>query len=137
GLEDDAEIALRRRQPGDVLPRLDDAPAGRRIEPGDGAQQRRLAAARRADEGDELARVDGQRHVLEGDEVAEHLADPFDDEIRRAGLRRHGGGCRGPGCRKRCRGGYGTASLSSAGRTWCRTSRTTGPGCRPAAPPAR
>ena len=54
-LEDDAVVALGRRQHRDVAPALEDAAGGLRLEAGDDAQQRRLAAARRAEEADELA----------------------------------------------------------------------------------
>jgi hypothetical protein len=59
-LEHDAVVALRRRQPRDVAPRLFDAPGGLRLQARDDAQQRGLAAARRAQEADELALVDLQ-----------------------------------------------------------------------------
>ena len=55
GLEDDAEVALGRRQARDVAPGLLDAAGGLRLEAGDDAQQRGLAAARRPEEADELA----------------------------------------------------------------------------------
>ena len=47
-LEHDAVVALGRRQPRDVALALQDGAGGLRLEPGDDAQQRRLAAARRA-----------------------------------------------------------------------------------------
>ena len=54
-LEDDAVVALGRRQDRDVAPGLEDAAGGLRLQAGDDAQQRRLAAAGGAEEADELA----------------------------------------------------------------------------------
>src|SRR5690606_3185682 len=45
------------------------------LQPRDDPQERRLPAAARAEEGGELAGRDADRHVVEGDEVAEALAD--------------------------------------------------------------
>ncbi len=79
-LEHEADRAPLRRQPDAVMriqPRLaadGDATLGRHQEPGDGAQHRRLAAARRTDERHELARPARQRHV-HGDRRALHEAD--------------------------------------------------------------
>ena len=44
-----------------------DGAAGLRVEPGEDAQQRRLPAAARADDADELARRDAQVDVVERD----------------------------------------------------------------------
>ena len=57
-LEHDPVIALGRGQPRDVATMLDDAPGILRFEAGDDPKQRRLAAAGRAEEADELARID-------------------------------------------------------------------------------
>ena len=54
-LEHDAVVALRRRQRRDVAAVLHDAAGGLRLEAGDDAQQRGLAAARGPEEADELA----------------------------------------------------------------------------------
>ena len=65
-LEDHRDVALARVEPGDV-PAADVDRAGRRLlDPGDQLEQRRLAAARRADEHHELALVDIERHVVDG-----------------------------------------------------------------------
>ncbi len=59
-LKDEAELAAsetRQRvlaHTRDLLAVDEDAPRGRRVEPGDEPQQRGLAAPRRADDGDEL-----------------------------------------------------------------------------------
>ena len=101
GLEDDAEVALRRRQRRDVPPLLADRAGGLRIESGDGAQQGRLAAARGPEEADELALADIERDIAEGGEVAEALLEVADLEViirhRKAPAalflpRSHGGG---------------------------------------------
>src|SRR5207244_10777532 len=66
---------------GPRLPRLEHPraeaeklPRTRPREPGDGVQQRELAAARRADQADELARGDVQIDAIERDDAAELLA---------------------------------------------------------------
>src|SRR5262245_10613671 len=83
GLEDDAEVPPARRQSRDVAAALLD-PAGRLdVEPGDGAQERGLAAARRAQEADELALGDLERDVPERGEGAELLGETLDPEIGR------------------------------------------------------
>ena len=64
GLEHHADIALVGLQPGDVLAADDDRAGGRLLEAGDHAQHRRLAAARRSEEGDELAGADIEVEIL-------------------------------------------------------------------------
>jgi hypothetical protein len=80
-LEDHRDVALVRRQ--HIDPAVADAnhAAGRTIEAGRQAQQRRLAAAGRAEEGDALAVGDAQAEVVERRDVAETLADAL--EFRR------------------------------------------------------
>jgi hypothetical protein len=78
GLEDDAVVAARRRQSRDVAAVLHDAPGALRFEAGDDAQQRGLAAARRAEQADELALVDREADVAKRDEAAEVLGNPLD-----------------------------------------------------------
>jgi hypothetical protein len=92
GLEHDAEIALRRRQVGNVAAPLRDLPVGLQFQPGDGAQQGRLATARRAQEADELALFDLDGDIVQRAEVAEILDYVLDPQIRTAGLNicRHG-----------------------------------------------
>ena len=61
---------------GDLLLADRDLAGGDLLEPGDHPQDRRLAAARGADEHHELAVADLQRDVVDRDDlVAEHLAD--------------------------------------------------------------
>ena len=69
-LEHHADVALGRRQIGDVAAGDDDPAAGRRLEPGDHPQRRRLAAAARAEQrrqgparNAKADLVDGQRPV--------------------------------------------------------------------------
>ena len=81
GLEDDAEIALADRQAGDVPPGLADRPGRLHVEAGDGAQQRRLSAARRTEERDELAALDVEVDVFERGERAEALGEAADLQI--------------------------------------------------------
>jgi hypothetical protein len=65
-LEDEAELAAAQggqsvlAHRGDLLAVDEDAAGGRRVEPGDEAEQRGLARARGADDGDELPVGDGQ-----------------------------------------------------------------------------
>jgi hypothetical protein len=74
GLEDDAVIALRRRQGRDVAPALLDRAAGLQVEAGDGTQKRGLAAARRAEEADELSLADVERYVASAHGIRRRLS---------------------------------------------------------------
>ena len=60
-LEDHRDVAVARRQVGDVAAADRDRPRGHLLEPGDHAQERRLAAARGPDEHHELAVCDLER----------------------------------------------------------------------------
>ena len=86
-LEDDAVVALGRRQDRDVAPGLEDAARGLRLQAGDDAQQGRLAAARRAEEADELALLDRQVDVGERLEGAERLSDALQAQVLGHGSR--------------------------------------------------
>src|SRR5262245_11712432 len=77
-LEHDAVVALRRRQRGDVAPVLHDAPGALRLEAGDDAQQRGLAAAGGPEQADELALGDRQADVAQRREASEVLGDSLD-----------------------------------------------------------
>ena len=68
-LEDHRDVAVPRLQVGHVAAADRDAPVGRVLEPRHDAQERRLAAAGRADEDEELAVGDLERHVVECDDV--------------------------------------------------------------------
>jgi len=89
-LEDDAEVALRHRQRRDLLVALEDPSGALGVEARDAAKQRRLAAARRAEEADELAPRDLERNVLERGERAELLGQPLDQQIRAKARRARG-----------------------------------------------
>ena len=77
-LEHEADLALAHVLVGRVLAVEQDAAVGRVLEAGDDAQQRRLAAARRAEQRDELAGRELEADIVERDEVAERLADVAD-----------------------------------------------------------
>ena len=77
-LEDDADLLVRR---GDRHAVEHDLALGRRVEAGDGAQQRGLAAARAADHHDDLARRDVERDAVErAHAVGIGLADAVEHE---------------------------------------------------------
>ena len=82
GLKDDAEIALRGRQRGYIAAADLDASGILCLQPGDHPQQGGLAAARWAEEADQLARRDGERNIVERRERAEALGDALDAHMR-------------------------------------------------------
>ena len=74
-LEHHGDVALLRRQLVHALPRNHDVPRRGALETGDHAQRRRLAAARRTEQADDLARRHGKIGIPDRDEVAELLGD--------------------------------------------------------------
>ena len=75
-LEDHRDVAVGRRQLGDLAIADRDRPVRDLLEAGDHAKQRRLAAAGRPDEHHELAVLDRQVDVVDGDDAAgERLRD--------------------------------------------------------------
>ena len=66
-----------RRQLGNVMTVEPDPAAGRRLQPGDDVELRRLARAVRTDQPVDLARGDRQAHVVDGVKVVEGLAQIF------------------------------------------------------------
>ena len=82
-LEDEADAALLRRHAGRVLAGDEDLAGVGLLEPGDHAQQRRLAAAARAEQRGQRAGRDLERDVVERDEVAEPLRDCAATMLRR------------------------------------------------------
>ncbi len=74
-LEHEGDVALAGVRPGHVAPVEQDRAAGGRFQPGDHAQGGRLAAARRPQQDDELAIVNGQVHRLDGVDLTEFLLD--------------------------------------------------------------
>ena len=79
-LEHHVDRALVRRHPEQVLAVDLDAARLGRLEAGDRAQQRGLAAARRAEQGEELVVGDVERDAVQGDRVAVDGADAVDAE---------------------------------------------------------
>ena len=77
-LEHEADLALLHRDAGGVLAVHDDAAGVGRLQPGDDAQQRRLAAARGAEQRDQFAVADVERHVAQRAEGVELLAEVAD-----------------------------------------------------------
>ena len=81
-LEHHRDVALARRGVGDVAAADRDRARRRLLEPGDQPQQRRLAAAGRADEDHELAVLDVQADVVDrAHAAAELLRDAVDDDL--------------------------------------------------------
>ena len=81
-LEDHRDVALLRGQVVDDAPADRDGPVGDLLEARDHAQGRRLAAAGRADEHEELAVVDVERQVEHGlDTVVVDLVDLVEDHL--------------------------------------------------------
>ena len=81
-LEHHREPALPRRQVRHVAPADQHAPAALPLEPRDDAQQRRLAAARRPEQREELAVAHAQRHIAERGDGAEGFLDVIDLDDR-------------------------------------------------------
>ena len=80
-LEHHREAALRRRLVDDVDAVDQDGAAGRVLEPGDQAEQRRLSAAGRADEDDERAVLHDEVDALDDLHVAEGLLDALEFDL--------------------------------------------------------
>ena len=82
GLEHQVERPPVRRDRRDVDAVEQDAARVRRLEAGEQAQERGLAAAGRAEEGEELVLADVERHGLDGGRAPETLRDAVDGEQR-------------------------------------------------------
>jgi hypothetical protein len=81
-LEHHRGVAMRWRQVGDVVAGDQDLPGGDLLEPADHPQRRRLAAARRAQQGDELAVLDlGVEVDHRADVAVERLADVDQNDV--------------------------------------------------------
>ena len=78
GLEHHSDLALVGRQRRDVLALDEDGAGGRALEAGDHAQDRGLAAARGAEQRDELALVEGEVDALDDLVVLEGLGEVVD-----------------------------------------------------------
>src|SRR5262249_55318406 len=72
-LEDEADVPLAHRRVGHVLVGVADGARVGGLEPGDDAEERRLAGAGRAEEREQRAARDLERHIVEGHEVPEAL----------------------------------------------------------------
>jgi hypothetical protein len=68
-LEDHGHIAVPRRDIRHIAPTQRDGPGGDRFQPGDHTQRRRLAAAGRTKQGEELAILDLQIETAHGDRL--------------------------------------------------------------------
>jgi hypothetical protein len=83
-LEHRVDLALVRRGAGHVDPVEQDAPLGGLLEPGDQPQGGRLAAARRAEQGEELAAGHVQVDAVHGGDVLEPLDQPDQPDLASA-----------------------------------------------------
>jgi hypothetical protein len=80
-LEDEGDVARRGAVEGDVLAAEKDTAGCRQLEPGDHAERRRLAAARRSEHDEELAVGDREGRLADGDEIAEGLVQLLDSDL--------------------------------------------------------
>ena len=80
-LEDRVDVAAVRRQAGHVLLAEVDRARSRLLEAADHPKRRGLAAARRAEEGEEAAVVESDRDAVDGDDVVEALRDPVEAHV--------------------------------------------------------
>ena len=113
GLEDHAHVPLVYRHVGDVTTADEDAALIDRLETGDHPQGRRLAAAGRAEQREEFARTDVERHVIDRSDdpviglrhriEADRGGSPFRREVHRQFSRPpfNHAGCAGRGDRSR------------------------------------
>lgn len=72
-LKDEPDVTIARRLGGDAAAGVEHLAAVRRLEAGDDPQERRLAAARGAEQGDELARRDVEADVVQDRDPVEGL----------------------------------------------------------------
>ena len=79
-LKDETDVAITDARVGDVLVLVEHGAAVGDLETGDDAQERRLAGARRAEEGEQRAARDLDAQMVECDEVAEALGHVFDTD---------------------------------------------------------
>jgi hypothetical protein len=98
-----------RRQAGEVTSLEGDRPRGRRLEPGEHAQQRRLAAAGGAEQGEHLALGDVDGDVVDG-AVAVEVLDDVPDLQEGFGAHREGKASRSRGGQTRDCHTSGTAA---------------------------
>jgi hypothetical protein len=80
-LEHGVDVAFVRRKAGHVGIAQEDRSAGGLLEAADHPQRRRLAAARRAEQGEELAFRDPQAEVVDRDRLLEDLRDRLEPYV--------------------------------------------------------
>jgi hypothetical protein len=80
-LEDGVHAPLERRQVGDLGLADVDRAGGDLLEAADHPQRRGLAAARRAEQGEELAVLDGKRQIVDRGEFPEPFRDPIEPDV--------------------------------------------------------
>src|SRR5207244_11474692 len=116
-LEYQADIALLRRHVADCVAAKADLAGIRRLEAGDDAQGRGLAAPARAEQAHQLALLHLQRQAVPGDLVVERLADLLELEVGHVS-RASAAGTRAPaaGWRAPSRSGSPRPRRRSAGR---------------------
>src|SRR6218665_2488260 len=90
-LEHEAHVALAHMHAGGVGAAEMDAAGVGRLQPGNDAQQRGLAAARGAEQGEQFARGNVQAHIAQRMEVAKLLADVADFYAHGLSFQRSGG----------------------------------------------
>ena len=137
-LEHGVDVALVRRQAGDVAVAEVDGARGRLLEAADHAQARRLAAARGAEQGEEAPARDLERDVVDRGDVVEALRHALEPDVgrghrglrpaldllvnchvwppRRWARRRRGGRRRAGACAERTRGSLRGAGSRCASR---------------------
>ncbi len=87
-LEHHGDVAVTRIGRGDVLVVDQHTAGGRRVEAGENAQRGALARAGRAEQGEELARLDVEIDALQRGELAVHLDDVAKTDLTLAAHRR-------------------------------------------------
>jgi len=103
-LKHHAEAAFLGAQGVDALVVEPDAAAGHRQQPGNAIERRRLAAARRAEQGHELAAADREREIAQGVDGAEIAAHPVEAQFLEGWRARGLGATIGTAARLRRRG---------------------------------
>ena len=116
GLEHHVHVSLRGGNVRHVGPLQQDPAGVRRLESRDHAKRGRLPAARRTEHREELTAGDGERDVVDGDDVAEPLRRAVDPDLAR--------GRRSPGAVRRCvRSRIESHGSWSVPHVWIRVSR--------------
>ncbi len=114
GLEHGVDVALVRREVGDVAATQVDRPARRILEPADHPKRGRLPAPRGPEQAEELPLGDVEREIVDRDRVAERLRHPLEADVDL----RHATSCR--------TNGTGRVSRHTLERGLCPTRPTAG-----------